>query len=648
MCGIAGFIRARTDLHTDELAERAAQMADAIAHRGPDDRGVWADANAGVALAHRRLSVIDLSSEGHQPMESATRRYLLVYNGEVYNYADVRRELEGTGAAPRWRGHSDTEAMLAAIETWGIDGALARFNGMFAFAVWDRLERTLHLARDRMGEKPLYYGSVQRTFAFGSELKAMRALPEFATEIDHDALALFLRFNCVPAPWSIYRGIRKLAPGMRAEVRANANGDFDIRHVRYWDIATVARAGMAHADGTDALERLRAALEQAVRLRMVADVPVGAFLSGGIDSSIVTALMQRQSTSPVRTFTIGFGNEAYDEAPYARQVARHLHTEHTELYVSADEARGVVPLLPAMYDEPFADSSQIPTYLVSRLARTQVTVALSGDGGDELFFGYERYVRGLQLARAPEAVRRAAAGALAFVKPAAADRLLGAIQAILPRRLRFAHPSEKLRKLRRALKEAGPRERYLDLVSFWHDGVPTAPYRVVTAPHERLVDADRDLPLAQWMMLVDQRTYLPDDILTKVDRASMAVSLEARVPLLDHELVTFAWSLPLDAKSYRGRGKRLLRELLCRYVPRDIVERPKRGFAVPLGEWLRGPMREWAEALLDESRLAREGFLDPAPIRARWRQHLAGVDSAESELWSVLTFQAWLEATHAH
>jgi asparagine synthase (glutamine-hydrolysing) len=647
MCGIAGFMRARADLHADVLAERATRMADAIAHRGPDDRGAWTDSSAGVALAHRRLSVIDLSGEGHQPMVSATGRYLLVYNGEVYNYADVRRELEGAGAAPRWRGHSDTEAMLAAFEKWGIDGALARFNGMFAFALWDRLERTLHFARDRMGEKPLYYGSAQETFAFGSELKALRALPDFATEIDQDALALFLRFNCVPAPWSIYRGIRKLEPGMRAEVRADGHGGFDIRLLRYWDVTAVARSGMAHADGTDALERLQSALEQAVRLRLVADVPVGAFLSGGIDSSIVTALMQRQCASPVHTFTIGFRNDAYDEAPFARQVARHLGTDHTELYVSGDEARAVVPLLPAMYDEPFADSSQIPTYLVSRLARTQVTVALSGDGGDELFFGYERYVRGLQLARAPRAMRRATAGALAFVTPAIADRLLCRAQAFLPRRLRFAHPGEKLRKLRRALNEADPRARYLDLVSFWHDGVPTASSHAVTAPHDRFVDADRDLPFADWMMLVDQRTYLPDDILTKVDRASMAVALEARVPLLDHELLAFAWSLPFDAKSSRGRGKHLLRELLCRYVPRELVERPKRGFAVPLGDWLRGPMREWADALLDETRLRREGFLDPAPIRARWRQHLAGVDSAESELWSVLTFQAWLEATHA-
>ena len=565
MCGIAGLIRAHSDLHGDVLAARAACMGDAIAHRGPDDSGVWVDAVAGVGLAHRRLSVIDLSAHGHQPMLSASQRYVIVYNGEIYNYAEVRRELESSGAAPRWRGHSDTETMLAAFERWGIEKALLRFNGMFAFAVWDRDERTLHIARDRMGEKPLYYGLVPGGFAFGSELKALRALPGFTPDIDRDAVALFLRFNCIPAPWSIYAGIGKLPPATRAEVRADGRGGFDVRQHAYWNVAVVARAGIgenAPANETQALEQLDAKLAQAVRLRMVADVPIGAFLSGGIDSSIVTALMQRESTTPVHTFTIGFEDDAYDEAPFARLVARHLCTDHNELYVRGDEARAVLPLLPPMYDEPFADSSQIPTYLVSRLARTRVTVALSGDGGDELFCGYERYVRGLQLARAPHLLRRSAAGALAFISPAVADGLAQRMQAVLPRRVRFTHPGEKMRKLRRALSQTDPRDRYLGLVSFWQDGVPTARPGSVEAPHDRLVAADRDLALAHWMMLTDQRTYLPDDILTKVDRASMAVALEARVPLLDHELVTYAWTLPLALKCTGGRGKHLLRELL--------------------------------------------------------------------------------------
>jgi asparagine synthase (glutamine-hydrolysing) len=625
-------------------------MGDAIAHRGPDDHGAWIDAPAGVALAHRRLSVIDLSSEGHQPMSSPSGRYVIVYNGEIYNYSEVRGQIEAANGQHSWRGHSDTEVMLAAFEQWGLDDALARFNGMFAFGLWDRRDRTLHIARDRMGEKPLYYGIVGDTFAFGSELKALRTLPTFANEVDRDALALFLRFNFIPAPWSIYRGISKLLPGTRAEIRTQSNGEFAVRHVTYWDVGTVARNGLinpAANDATLAIDRLQAALERAVRLRMVADVPVGAFLSGGIDSSIVTAMMQRQSPKPVRTFTIGFAEAAFDEAPFARQVATHLGTDHTELYVTGEAARLVVPLLPTMYDEPFADSSQIPMYLMSRLARSQVTVALSGDGGDELFCGYERYVRGMQIERTPRWLRSGAAAALRRLSPATVERIARGIQPVLPRSLRFAHPGEKMYKLIAALDRANPRERYLDLVSFWAGNAPTHGNGPVASPHDRFAREDREFPLDAWMMLVDQRTYLPDDILVKVDRASMAVALEARVPLLDHDLLAYAWSLPLSLKIKHGRGKYLLRELLCRYVPRALVERPKRGFAVPLGAWLRGPLRDWAEALLDGARLEREGFLDRARVRERWREHLAGERNAQDELWGVLTFQAWLGATGA-
>jgi asparagine synthase (glutamine-hydrolysing) len=481
----------------------------------------------------------------------------------------------------------------------------------------------------------------------------MRALPGFAADIDRDALALFLRFNYVPAPWSIYRGIRKLAAGGRAEVRVRDRG-FDVREVLYWDVRQVAREAMARPSTSDvaaALDALEPRLFQSVRSRMVADVPIGAFLSGGVDSSLVVALMQRASSQPVRTFTIGFDDAAFDEAPFAKQVAKHLATQHTEVHVSGADALAVVPKLARMYDEPFADSSQIPTHLVSRVARSHVTVSLSGDGGDELFSGYERYVRGAALARAtarvPPFIRRGAASALRAIGPAALDVAVRAMQPAIPHRFRFAHPGEKMHKLAAVIGESDPHALYLSLVSFWRDGVPTSESAAPESPHAELARTARDIPFAQWMMLVDQCTYLPDDILAKVDRASMAVSLETRVPLLDHELVRYAWSIPLSLKQRDGRGKFLLRELLCRYVPRELVERPKRGFAVPLADWLRGPLRDWASALLDESRLRREGFLNPTTVGARWRDHLAGRRHIQDELWGVLCFQAWLESVRA-
>ena len=629
-------------------------MADAIAYRGPDDSGTWTDADAGVALGHRRLSIIDLSVEGHQPMPSASGRYVIVYNGEIYNYADIRAELDAGAAPPRWRGHSDTEVMLAAFDRWGVADTLPRLNGMFALALWDRETRTLHLARDRMGEKPLYFGTVGKRFAFGSELKALRALPDFACDIDRDALALLLQHNYIPAPWSIYVGIRKLLPGTRAEIRIRDGGRFEVRESTYWDVSAVARAAIAApstSDAAAALDELEIRLERSVRSRMVADVPIGAFLSGGVDSSIVVATMQRISSRPVKTFTIGFREEAYDEAPFAKRVAAHLGTDHTEVYLTGDEARAVVPDLPHMFDEPFADSSQIPTFLVSRIARSKVTVSLSGDGGDELFCGYERYVRGLQLAdnaaRTPAWMRRGAAAAMRAAKPSTLDAAMRVLAPALPQRLRFAHAGEKFHKLADVLGESDPRARYLALISFWRDGLPLARDAHVATPHEQMRCADADLPLAQWMMLVDQCTYLPDDILAKVDRASMAVSLESRVPLLDHELVAYAWSVPQSLKVRDGRGKYLLRELLCRHMPRDLVERPKRGFAIPLADWLRGPLRDWAAALLDEPRMARDGYFDAPRVARRWREHLAGTRNAQDELWGVLMFQAWLESVSA-
>ena len=654
MCGIAGFLDLRAGQPADALTADVRRMTDAIAYRGPDDAGVYVDAAAGLALGHRRLAIIDLSAEGHQPMVSPAGRYVIVYNGEFYNYADVRAELEAAGDAPRWRGHSDTEVMLAAFDRYGIAAALERINGMFAMAVWDRSERLLHLVRDRLGEKPLYYGRVGDRIAFGSELKALRALPGFAAPIDRGALELFLRFNYVPSPRSIYEGVQKLSAGCRAEVRVQ-NGSLRIDDMVYWDVERVAEDGLRAPipdDEATALDELERRIDRSVRLRMVSDVDIGAFLSGGIDSSLVTALMQRASgPTRVRTFTIGFEDPSFDEAPFAREVARHLGTDHTEVYVTGDEALAVVPRLPELYDEPFADASQIPTHLVSKIARSRVTVALSGDGGDELFSGYERYVRGRKLARAsarlPSPLRHAAAHMIEAVPPVAFDATFGALQAAIPARLRFARPAEKFRKLAAGLREGDPRALYLRLVSFWHDRSPIADATGARSTHDRLLASHADLDLAEWMPLVDQLTYLPDDILAKVDRAAMAVSLETRVPFLDHDLVAFAWRVPSSLKVRNGRGKHLLRELLCRYVPRTLVDRPKRGFAIPLHRWLCGPLRDWAEALLDPDRMRRQGYLDADLVRARWRQLLEGAGHLQSDIWAVLMFQAWLAATHA-
>jgi asparagine synthase (glutamine-hydrolysing) len=651
MCGIAGFIDLRRQTPSEELRAVATRMADTLRHRGPDSEGVWVDATVGIALAHRRLAIIDLSPTGHQPMVSGSGRFVIVYNGELYNFQELRRDLEQSAERVTFRGPSDTEVMLSCFDCWGVKASLPRFNGMFAFAVWDRQERVLHLSRDRMGEKPLYYGWSGRTLVFGSELKALCAYPEFHGEIDRDALVLYMRHNCVPAPHSIYRGIYKLPPGTLVSIPAGRASD--LKPAPYWSLQEAVTRGNANpflGTAGEAVDQLDTLLRDAVRIRMLADVPLGAFLSGGVDSSTITALMQAESSVPVKTFTIGLHEGAYNEAQSAAAVARHLGTQHTELYVTPAEALAVIPKLPTMYDEPFADSSQIPTFLVSQMARRYVTVGLSGDGGDELFGGYNRHVWSNRIWNAvswlPVSARSTLAGAIRRVTPKTWDKFWEICAPLLPAKAKHRNPGLKLHKIAGMLSVKDREALYQQHTSHWQDpadvvigGTETEYPGSVQGLQQQFANS------IQQMMFLDAVTYLPDDILAKVDRASMAVSLEARVPFLDHRVVEFAWSLPLSLKVQNGQGKWLLRQLLYRHVPQQLVDRPKMGFGIPLGTWLQGPLRDWAEALLDEQRLQREGFFKPAPIREMWTAHLAGQGFWQYHLWDVLMFQAWLEAS---
>lgn len=641
MCGLTGFAFAGGD--ASRLEATARSMADRIHHRGPDDDGVWGDPEAGFALAHRRLAILDTSPAGHQPMVSSSGRWVLAYNGEIYNHLELRNELKASGFASTWRGHSDTETLLACIEAWGLERSLRSSVGMFALALWDRESRSLWLARDRIGEKPLYYGWQGGVLLFGSELKALRAHPAFAASVDRGALTLLLRHNYIPAPYSIYEGIRKLPAGCVLRVRRD---EHDATPVPYWSLRTVSEAGTrtpfqgSQAGAIDALERC---LGTAVRRQMLADVPLGALLSGGIDSTLVTALMQAGSARPTRTFTIGFDEQGYDEATHARNVAAHLGTEHTEMRLRGSDALALVPQLPTMYDEPFADSSQLPTHLVMRMARQHVTVALSGDGGDEMFGGYNRYVRAPQvwsrMSWMPDALRRAAGRAMTGVPASTMNRWA----AIVAPRAGVALPGDKLHKLGARLRNVrSVDDLYVALVSEWSqsEGIVLGGAMPTNLLDDRSQWPRLTDPAAR-MMALDGLTYLPDDILAKVDRASMAVSLETRAPFLDRDVVEFAWSLPMSMKIRDGQGKWLLRRLLDRHVPAALVERPKMGFGIPLDDWLRGPLRDWAEDLLAEDRLHREGYFDPAPVRRAWQSHLRGA-SFGHRLWSVLMFQAWL------
>jgi asparagine synthase (glutamine-hydrolysing) len=622
-------------------------MMEPIRHRGPDDSGDWVDAQNGVALGFRRLAILDLSPAGHQPMLSADGRYVIVFNGEVYNFNQLRTELASLGHA--FRGHSDTEVMLAAICQWGIQDAVQRFNGMFAFALWDRRECRLTLVRDRLGIKPLYYGWAGSVFLFGSELKALKAHPAFQAEIDRGALALYLRHNYIPAPYTIYTGFCKLLPGTILTLAGNQLGELP-DPVPYWSARQVAESGVAHLfEGSDqeAVVELDALLRESVRERMVADVPLGAFLSGGIDSSAIVALMQVQSSRPVQTFTIGFHESSYNEAEHAKEVARHLGTEHTELYVTPQEAQAVIPRLPALFDEPSADSSQIPTFLIAELARRHVTVSLSGDGGDELFGGYNRYSWARKIwkvtGRLPGTFRTFGSAALLRTPSTAWDILLS--NRFIPPRWRISEAGEKIRKIAEILPADSPEAIYLDLVSHWKE--PASIVRGAAEPSTRLTSRESWACVPDytaWMMYMDLVTYLPDDILVKVDRASMGVSLEARVPFLDDQrVVEFAWRLPLRMKIRNGQGKWILRQVLYQYVPCQMIERPKMGFGIPIDAWLRGPLRGWAESLLGERRLKDEGFFNPKPIRQKWQEHLTGKHNWQYHLWDILMFEAWLE-----
>lgn len=648
MCGFAGYLGHGEWGSSTRSSFTLQSMTQVIASRGPDDFGEWADESTGIGLGHRRLAIVDLSPAGHQPMKSSSGRFVLAYNGEIYNHMDLRAQVTALGFTTSWRGHSDTETLLAAIEAWGLEETLKRSIGMFAIALWDRERQTLSLARDRMGEKPLYYGwqgqGDRAVLLFGSELKALRAHPKFHAGIRRDALALFLRHNYIPAPYTIHEGINKLPPGT---VLTLSLLEREASPRAYWSLPGVATEGVSkplRGSSEEIVDELEKLLRSAVAQQMVADVPLGAFLSGGIDSSTVVALMQAQSSRPVRTFTIGFNEKGYNEAEHAKAVASHLGTDHTELYVTPQQAMNVIPRLPSMYDEPFADSSQIPTFLVSQLAREHVSVSLSGDAGDELFSGYTRYLvaSGMwnKISAVPAPLRKLAARGITALSPRTWNTLTG----WLPHSRAGSHWGDKLHKGARVLDSKSIDALYLGLVSQWSD-----PASVVINSHEPdtlLTGLSPVLPgldSVERMMALDAVTYLPDDILAKVDRAAMSVSLETRVPFLDHRVVEFAWRMPMEMKQRHGVGKWALRQVLYRHVPQALIDRPKMGFGIPIDAWLRGPLREWAEELLNASRLRSEGYFHPTAIRQKWAEHLSGERNWAYPLWVILMFQAWLE-----
>lgn len=651
MCGIAGLFRAGGG-DADALGAIAARMAQQLLHRGPDAQGVWVDDRAGIAFGHRRLAILDLTEAGAQPMRSACGRFTVTFNGEIYNHLEIRRELEAEGNAQGWNGHSDTETLLRAIQRWGIEDSLKRFNGMFAFAIWDARDQTLTLCRDRFGEKPLFYGWIGADFVFASELKALASHPRWNASIDRRAMTAFMRYSYVPAPWTIWDGIRKLEPGSFLTIRPDTNpGNFP-EPQSYWSMRDCVGAGQHQrlhdpAAATDELERL---LSAAVKRQSLSDVPLGAFLSGGIDSSTVVALMQKQSAHPVKTFSIGFAEAEFNEAAHARDIARHLATDHTELIVAPGDARNVIPKLADMFDEPFADSSQIPTHLVAALARRSVTVSLSGDGGDELFGGYNRHVWGARLharfGSLPVPLKRALASLLLLVSPEPTNTIGRIAGRALPPRYRILRAGDQLAKIARIVNSETFDEMYRKLSSIDDD-----PALAVIGGSEPPSWFSRQMGTINWpiepldrMTLSDALSYMSDDILQKVDRAAMSVSLETRLPFLDKDVAEFSCRVPPEMKVRDGRGKWLVRQLLDRHVPRNLIERPKTGFGIPLDDWLRGPLKPWASDLLSPARLARQGLFDASRVSRIWDEHLSRSRNHGSWLWNVLMAQAWTDA----
>lgn len=649
MCGITGFISLKADSKAD-LTAAIERMTRRLSHRGPDDQGIFVDEKTGVAFGHRRLSIIDLSINGRQPMTSASGRFVMVYNGEIYNYQSLARELDQYGVA--WKGYSDTEVLLAGFEIWGMEKTLRKTNGMFALALWDKEKRSLFLARDRMGQKPLYYGYHQNYFFFSSEIKALKAHPSFHPEISRDAVIRFLRFSYVPTPYSIYNGIHKLTPGTSVEIPFHCLNTQQIPPPQpYWDLKEIALAGIANpfsCSEDDMVERLDRVLTTAVSRRMISDVPLGAFLSGGIDSSLIVALMQQNSARQVKTFTIGFGEKEFNEADVARAVSQALKTDHTELYLTPGHALEAIPVLPGLFDEPFADSSQIPTFLVSKMTKSHVTVALSGDGGDEMFAGYNRHFWGRYLWEKlewfPVWCRTLCSRLLKAVPAKTWNRWFDRLNHGLPGRYRQHQAGDKLFKLSQVMTASDRKEFYYLLTSCWKK-----PAAVVVNGNEPDHPANRfhDQPaisdFTQWMQYIDMQTYLCDDIMTKVDRSSMGNSLEARSPFLDPEVVAFSWQVPMALKISRTEGKILLKKLLGRYISNDLIDRPKKGFGVPIDDWLRGPLREWARDLLNPRRLSNQGMFQVGPIQTMWKDHLSGRNNYQYHLWNVLMYQAWAE-----
>jgi len=644
MCGIVGFY----EIGHAELELTCKKMVGTLHHRGPDYSSVWVNNEFGVALGHSRLSIIDLSPAGHQPMKSKCGRYIMVFNGEIYNHLNMRKKIESSGFINQWQGHSDTETLVTAISLWGIEKALQNCVGMFALALWDNKNKALILARDRMGEKPIYYGWQGNAFIFGSELKALKIHPAFNNSINRDALCLLLRHNTIPSPYSVYQGISKLSPGCILTLTQESK---EPKIESYWSMKSVVESGLANpfeGDEQQALSELERVLSKSVSNQMMSDVPLGAFLSGGIDSSTIVALMQSQSSNKIKTFSIGFNERGYDEAKHAKDVAKYLGTDHTELYITTDEAVNVIPKLPSIYDEPFSDSSQIPTYLVANLAKQNVTVSLSGDGGDELFGGYNRHVWVKSIwnktHHLPLFSRRLILHAITSLPQSVWDRFFHHCSKVLPSRYRVSQAGDKMYKLARVIAAESPAAMYRNLISHWNH--PESIILGSKEPNTLLTDTSAipDLyDIENRMMFLDSVTYLPDDILTKVDRAAMAVSLETRIPMLDHRVVELAWRIPLKMKIKNGQGKWLLRQLLHKHVPKELVERPKMGFGVPIDTWLRGSLRDWAESLLEPSRLRREGFFNTDEVRKKWEEHILGKRDWQYQLWDILMFQAWLE-----